>query len=88
MRKLNNLLAILIFVLFIGHGVTSSLLLIGVINKPIKTLSYLLLIVVIIHGLIGMYATRNAFRNKKWYLKENISIKVVVNLFLARTFVQ
>ena len=75
MRKWNNILARVIFVLFLLHALMGSLMLLGLSTISFLPLSMLLLIAVLIHGILGIMATLSAVADGKetghWYLKQN-----------------
>ena len=75
MRKWNHILARMIIVLFLLHALMGSLMLLGVSKISFLTLSWILFMAVIVHGILGIMATLAAVRNGKaaghWYLKQN-----------------
>jgi len=74
-RKWNNILARVIIVLFLLHALMGSLMLLGVSTISFLPLSWLLLIAVIIHGIMGLLSTFMALKSGKasgrWYLRKN-----------------
>lgn len=75
MRKINNILVCIIIALFLLHALTGSLILLGVSRISFRILSYTLLMVVFMHGVISMVSTLRALesvqKSKKWYLRKN-----------------
>lgn len=75
MRKINNILVHIIIALFLLHGVMGSLILLGVSTISFRVLSYIMLMVVIMHAIISMISTLRALeggqKSKKWYLRQN-----------------
>lgn len=75
MRKWNNRLVMLILVLFLLHGVMGCLELLGISTVSIWQMSWILLLAVVVHAVIGILCTVRSVRSgaggKKWYLKEN-----------------
>lgn len=75
MRKWNNILARVIIALFLLHALMGSLLLLGLSNISFRPLSWLLLAMVIAHGILGIAATIQAVKSGKnsgiWYLRQN-----------------
>ena len=75
MRKLNNILARVIIVLFLFHAFTESLMLLGLNTISFFRVSLVLLAVVIAHGIFGIIATLSAIRSgtvtRHWYFRQN-----------------
>lgn len=75
MRKWNNILAQVIIVLFLLHALMGSLMLLGISNISFKPLSWLLLLAVSVHGVLGILSTIQAVKggkkSGKWYLRQN-----------------
>ena len=75
MRKWNNILARVIIVLFLLHALMGSLMLLGVSTISFQPLSWLLLIAVVIHGILGLLSTFMAVKSGKasgrWYVRQN-----------------
>ena len=79
MRKLNAILSIVVLAVFVLHMAVDSLLMIGVINDyPVlqNSLSWLLLIVVAAHTVIGIKLTADTFASMKKsgvsYMNDNL----------------
>jgi len=75
MRKWNNRLARIIIFLLLLHGLMGSLMLLGLSTVTFTPLSWLLFVVVLIHGVCGILSTVPAIRSGKrsgsWYLGQN-----------------
>lgn len=75
MRRWNNILARIIIVLFLLHGVMGSLMLLGVSNVAIVYLPWILLAAVGIHGILGIISTipsiKSGIKTGYWYFREN-----------------
>lgn len=75
MRKWNNLLARVIILLFLFHALMGSLMLLGISKVSLKPLSWFLLSVVSVHGILGIIATipaiKTARKTGQWFFKEN-----------------
>ena len=75
MRKWNNILARIIIILFLFHGLTGSLMLLGISTISFPLLAKILLIAVIIHGIFGIVSTlpaiAGAVKTGRWYFKQN-----------------
>lgn len=75
MRKWNNILARIIILLFLLHGLMGSLMLLGFSTVSFAPLSWLLLAAVVLHGIFGIFSTFPAVRSGKesgrWYLRQN-----------------
>ena len=81
MRKCNVWLVRLILPLLLVHGLWGSFTLLGINAITIKPLSWLLLVLVVLHGLIGLLLSRDAIRTGlrtgRWYWKENARYWVI-----------
>ena len=77
MRKLNNILAHVIIVIFLFHALAGSLMMLGLSDLPFKNVSMILLIAVVAHAVLGVIATVKALisgkKSGKWYIKQNAS---------------
>ena len=75
MRRWNNILARIIIVLFLLHGLMGSLMLLGISNVSIVYLPWILLAAVGIHGILGIISTipsiKNGIKTGRWYFREN-----------------
>lgn len=75
MRKWNNILARIIIILFLLHGLTGSLMLLGISTISFPLLAKILLAAVILHGLFGIVSTLPAvasgIKTGRWYFKQN-----------------
>lgn len=75
MRKINNILARIIVVIFLLHAFMGSLLLLELSSVSLHNLSKILFIMVIIHGVLGLIATiasvKSGAVSGHWYLKQN-----------------
>lgn len=75
MRRWNNILARIIIVLFLLHGLMGSLMLLGVSNVAIVYLPWILLAAVGIHGILGIISTipsiKSGIKTGHWYFREN-----------------
>ena len=75
MRKLNNILAHVIIVIFLFHALAGSLMMLGLSDLPFKNVSMILLIAVVAHAALGVIATVKALisgkKSGKWYIKQN-----------------
>ena len=81
MKRINNWLLWLIFPLLVIHGLWGSFLLLGFHVPIIKSVSYVLTLAVVLHGLIGLLMTRDAIsiglQTGHWYWKENARFWVI-----------
>ncbi len=75
LRKFNMYLSMVMIGLLILHGVAGAFMLFEVHTIVLKPLSYTLLAVVLLHALIGIILTKEAFKSKsqggKWYAGAN-----------------
>lgn len=73
MRKLNTILSVLLFVIFLLHGVLGSFVLIGVGEIAGKMLAHIGMILLVLHLCIGVRLTIQTFQTKSgWaYSKQN-----------------
>ena len=65
MRKFNGILSGLILILFLAHGIMGAFQLIGAGNVISRSLSYIMVALVILHALIGVKLTADALRIQK-----------------------
>ncbi|WP_432631017.1 pilus assembly protein PilX [Brotaphodocola sp.] len=77
MRKWNHILARIILILFLLHALMGSLILLGFSTISFFPLSWFLLAVVIIHGILGLLSTfpavRTGWKTGHWYFKQNLT---------------
>lgn len=73
MRKLNTILSVLLFVIFLLHGVLGSFVLIGVGEIAGKMLAHIGMILLVLHLCIGVRLTIQTFQTKSGlaYSKQN-----------------
>ncbi len=75
MRKINNILARIIIIIFLLHAFMGSLLLLELSSVSLHKLSRILVVLVIVHGILGIIATiasvRSGAISGRWYLKQN-----------------
>ena len=75
MRKWNNILARVIIVLFLLHALMGSLMLLGLSTISFLPLSWILMIAVVIHGIMGLLSTFMAVKSGRasgrWYFRQN-----------------
>lgn len=75
MRDFNNRLVGLMLPLLLIHGLWGSFTLLGINSFTLKPVSYILTLVVVLHGIIGLVLTKDAvqtgLRTGHWYWKEN-----------------
>lgn len=74
MRKLNTILSVLLFVIFLLHGVLGSFVLIGVGEIAGKMLAHIGMILLVLHLCIGVRLTIQTFQTKSGlaYSKQNV----------------
>ncbi len=81
MRKFNNWLVWLMLPLLLIHGLWGSFTLLGINSITLKPVSFLLTLIVILHGLIGLLLSRDAvaiaLRTGRWYWKENARFWII-----------
>lgn len=81
MNKINRWLVLLMLPLLLIHGLAGSFTLAGISSLTLKPVSYALTLVVILHGLIGLFLSRDAIRiglqTGHWYWKENTRFWIV-----------
>ena len=65
MRKWNNILARVIIVLFLLHALVGSLMLLGLSTISFLPLSWLLVMAVAVHGIMGLISTLMAVKSGK-----------------------
>ena len=81
MKKFNSLLARFMLVLLALHGLMGAFTLLRMTTFNWKPLSYTLLAIVLLHGILGILlskdAVREGMRTGRWYLKENASFWLI-----------
>ncbi len=81
MRKINSYLVLFLFALLSLHGLLGGLTLLRLTTFRWESLSYVLLVGVILHALFGILlskdAIREGFRSGHWYLRENASFWII-----------
>ncbi len=81
MRKLNTILAVLMLLIFMIHGIMGSFMLVGVGSSAGKVLAWIGVAILVVHTAIGILLTVRSLRTAKQadqkYLKQN-------NIFWAR----
>ena len=77
MRKINMYLVLFLLVLLAFHGLLGAFTLLRLTELQLKSLAYLLLGTVLLHGLFGIALTKNAFlegiHHGNWYWEKNAS---------------
>lgn len=75
MNRFNQWLVMLILPLLVIHGLLGCFALLGITSVTLWPLSYALLVVVVLHGIISLILTRDAVKiglqTGRWYWKEN-----------------
>lgn len=81
MNRLNHWLVMLILPLLSIHGLLGCFALLGISSITVWPLSYALLLVVVLHGVISLLLTRDAIiiglKTGHWYWKENARYWIV-----------
>ena len=81
MKKFNSFLARFMLVLLALHGLMGAFTLLRLTASNWKPLSYTLLAIVLLHGILGILLSKDAVREGmrigRWYLKENASFWLI-----------